>query len=285
MGTAKSVKQNADAREIIRAVCVCVVVMAVAAYAMAIGGWHVANVALGIAIVVLAVGTVMDVLHAVRHLHGQSQLARQAAAEAERHYVEVLWRIMKFVEARDKYWHGHSENVGRLAEQIACQMGLNEQKCGLLKLAGRLHDIGMIAVPERLLTSHVSFGTDDYRSIKPHSKISYEVLKPLEFLSDVLPAIKHHHERMNGTGYPDGLAGDSIPVEARILTVADAYDAMTHDRPHRGAMTPLQAVQELRRCTPAGYDKACVNALAEVVNVPTLEATLAGETQMVSCAG
>lgn len=284
MGIAKPMKQNADAREIIRAVCVCVVVMVVAAYAMAIGGWHVATVALAIAIVVMAVGTVMDVHHAVRHLHSQSQLARQAAAEAEKHYVEVLWRIMQFVEARDKYWHGHSENVGRLAEQIAHQMGLDEQKCTLLKLAGQLHDIGMIAVPERVLKTQAFFGVDDYRSIKPHSKVSYEVLKPLEHLADVLPAIKHHHERMNGTGYPDGLAGDSIPVEARILTVADAYDAMTHDRPHREAMTPLQAIHELRRCTPAGFDQACVDALAEIVNLPTLEATLMEKGQMVICA-
>lgn len=285
MAIPKCIKLIADAREVVRAVCVSVVTMAVAAYAMASGGWHVATVALGIAIFVIAVGTILDVRHAVRHLRSQSRLARQAAAEAERHYVEVLWRIVKFVEARDKYWRGHSENVGRLAERIAGRMGLNQRKCALLKLAGQLHDIGMIAVPERVLRTQAFFGVDDYRSIKPHSQVSYEVLKPLEMLADVLPAIRHHHERMNGTGYPDGLAGECVPVEARILMVADAYDAMTHDRPHREAMTPLQAMRELRRCAPAGYDPACVAALAEVVNLPTLETVLTGQEQMADCAG
>lgn len=280
----RGMKLIADAREVVWSVCVSVVAMVAAACVMAIDGRHATSVAMGVVIFVIAAGTILYVYHAVRHLHDQSRLARQAATEAEKHYVEVLWRIMKFVEARDKYWRGHSENVGRLTEQLARQMGMNEQKCALLKLAGHLHDIGMIAVPEKLLTSHTSFNTDDYRSIKPHSKISYEVLKPLELLADVLPAIKHHHERMNGTGYPDGLAEDSIPIEARILMVADAYDAMTHDRPQRGAMTPLQAMQELRRCAPAGYDQACVDALAEVMNLPTLAAALTGEEQMVGCA-
>ncbi|MBL7132838.1 MAG: HD-GYP domain-containing protein [Phycisphaerae bacterium] len=284
MGIVKHIKLIADAREVVRAVCVSVLAMAVAACAMAMDGRYVITVALGIVIFVIAVETILHVRHAVGHLRSQSRLARQAAAEAERHYVEVLWRIVKFVEARDKYWRGHSENVGRLSEQIARRMGVNQRKCALLKLAGQLHDIGMIAVPERLLRSHAIFSADDYRSVKPHSEVSYEVLKPLELLADVLPAIRHHHERMNGTGYPDGLAGDSISLSARILMVADAYDAMTHDRPHRAAMTPLQAMRELRRCTPAGYDPACVAALAEVVNLPTLETVFTGQEQMADCA-
>ena len=284
MAIPKCIKLIADTREVVRAVCVSVVAMAVAAYAMASDGWHVATVALGIAIFVIAVGTVLDVRHAVQHLYSQSRLARQAAAEAERHYVEILWRIVQFVEARDKYWHGHSENVGRLTEEIAEQMGLDEHKCTLLKLAGRLHDIGMLAVPEKILKSQAFFGVDDFRSVKPHSQVSYEVLKPLDLLADVLPAIRYHHERMNGTGYPDGLAGDRVPMGARILMVADAFDAMTHDRPHRAAMTPLQAIQELRRCVPAGYDPACVDALAEVVNLPVLETTLAEQAQTAGCA-
>ena len=279
MAILNRIKLIADAREVVRAVLISVVAMVVAACAMAIDGRHATTVALGVVILVIAAGMVLQVRHAVRHLHSQSRLARRAAGDAEKHYVQVLRRIIKFVETRDKYWSGHSENVGRLTEQVARRMGLNERKCALLKLAGQLHDIGMIAVPERLLRSYRSFSVDDYRIIKPHSEISYEVLKPLEMLADVLLAIRHHHERMNGTGYPDGLAGDGISIEARILAVADAYDAMTHDRPHRAALTPLQAMRELHRCTPAGYDPACVAALAEVVNLPTLEMTFAAAGQ------
>ena len=122
------------------------------------------------------------------------------------------------------------------------------------------------------------------RTVREHSDISYEVLKPLAMLAPVLPAIRHHHERTNGTGYPAALAGDAIPLEARILAVADAYDAMTHDRPHRQALSSLVALRELRRCCPSGYDSRCVEALAEVLHAPAMEkvqATMAAATEVV----
>ena len=108
---------------------------------------------------------------------------------------------------------------------------------------------------------------DEFRTIQKHSEVSYEILRPLRCLKEMLLAVRYHHERMNGTGYPAGISGDEIPLEAKILAVADAYDAMTHDRPHRPAMTPMIAVQELRRCTPHGYDESCVEALADIIHV------------------
>jgi len=141
----------------------------------------------------------------------------------------------------------------------------------LMNLAGRLHDIGMLAVPQSIVAQRSTLGAEAFRSIKEHPSISWEALKPLELLEEVLPAIRHHHERMNGTGYPSGLSGEEIPLTARILAVADAYDAMTHDRPHRGAVTPLSAVHELRRCAPEGYAPRCVEALADVLHLPALE--------------
>ena len=112
----------------------------------------------------------------------------------------------------------------------------------------------------------------EFRTIQKHSEVSYEILKPLESLREVLPAIRYHHERMNGTGYPAGIREEEIPLGARILAVADAYDAMTHDRPHRSAMTPLAAMKELDRCTPHGYDRTCVDALAGMMHLPLLTA-------------
>ncbi|MCE5277355.1 MAG: HD domain-containing protein [Planctomycetaceae bacterium] len=178
---------------------------------------------------------------------------------------------MNFVEARDQYWSGHSERVAKLTEHLARRMGLDEAMCRKLHMAGRLHDIGMIAMPEDLIKRNALLGVDDYRRLMPHSQISYDVLKPMTLLTDVLGAVKHHHERMNGTGYPDGLAGAEIPLSARILAAADAYDAMTHDRPQRRAMTAGGAIAELRRCSPAGYDRAVVDALADIINVTMLE--------------
>lgn len=197
--------------------------------------------------------------------------ARESAAQAEQHYLGVLKRIMQCVESRDKYTIGHSERVGRLAVQMSQKLGLSDEICQKMEMAGYLHDIGMIAVPEHILAQQSSLGVENFRTVQKHSEVGYEVLLPLESLAEVLPAIRFHHERMNGTGYPSGLEGASIPIEARILAVADAYDAMTHDRPHRPAMSPLVAMKELQRCTPAGYDPRCVNVLADLMNLPLLE--------------
>ena len=137
-----------------------------------------------------------------------------------------------------------------------------------------MHDIGMVAIPQQMVNTKARIDVQGFRQIKKHSEIGYEVLKPLESLAEVLPAVRYHHERMNGTGYPAGRRGDEIPLAARILAVADSYDAMTHDRPYRPAMMPMAAVQELRRCTPAGYDPQCVEALGEVMRLPQLEETM-----------
>jgi len=214
---------------------------------------------------------VIQVQRALSKLRSQSTSVRQSASVSERHYIEVLGRIVKVVESRDRYWAGHSHNVGRLAGMIAKQLGLPESQCDQMVLAGELHDIGLLAVPESVMLSHSRFGVEDFRCIQTHSAISHDVLKPLEMLGGILPAIRSHHEKLNGTGYPDGLKGDSIPLGGRILAVADAYDAMTHDRPHRQAVSPVTALRELRRCSPAGFDPACVEALAAAMSIPALE--------------
>ena len=213
--------------------------------------------------------------HAFTYLRAHTGRLATSAGEAEKHYVEVLGRIVKIVEARGAHWAGHSERVGQLARGMALKLGLGPEQADRMDLAGQLHDIGLLAVSEALLAQHGNFGSEAFGSVQKHSEASFQVLRPLDSLADVLPAIRHHHERMNGTGYPLGLAGDDVPAGARILAVADAYDAMTHDRPHRAALSPFHAMQELRRCTPAGFDASCVDALAEVVNLPKLEEVFA----------
>ena len=238
-------------------------------------GWNAVTLALGGVIVLIATLTVVQVHQAICDLRRQSDMIRRAATEAEQHYVEVLWRIVRFVEARHKYTRGHSERVAALSEQIARKMGLPVQRCDELRMAGRLHDLGMIAVPQKIVNGRDRIGADSFRIVKKHPEAAYEILKPLKSLSGALPAVLAHHERMNGTGYPSGLGGTEIPIEARILAVADAYDAMTHDRPYRAAMSPLTALEELRRCAPAGYDPDCVAALAELKNLPELKQLIA----------
>ena len=258
----------AEACEVTRPVRLASIAITVVAVAMAMKGWQVGTGVLGGALVLVAALTVYQVHRGVNQLHRRSDMIREAAEQAEDHYVQVLWRIVRVVESRDKYTEGHSERVADLTEQIARTMNLPPETCTKLQTAARLHDLGMLAVSQKILSERERLGAETFHTIELHPEIAHEILRPLGSLREVLPAIRHHHERMNGTGYPSGLKGDGIPIEARILAVADAYDAMTHDRPHRSAMSPIYAVTELRRCTPAGYDPACVEALAQLKNLP-----------------
>jgi len=248
-----------------------VIAVGVASYAIGHVGLATSTIILVVLMVGVGAGMVIQIQRAVSHLRRQSKSVRQSAGLAERHYIEVLRRIIKVVENRDRYWAGHSRNVGRLSGMIARQLGLSDSWCQQMVLAGELHDIGRLAVPESIILNHSRFGVEDFRCVQTHSAISHEVLKPLEMLAGILPAIRAHHEKPNGTGYPDGLKGSDIPLGAHILAVADAYDAMTHDRPHRHAVSPIMAFRELRRCTPAGFDSDSVEALAAALNIPALE--------------
>jgi HD-GYP domain-containing protein (c-di-GMP phosphodiesterase class II) len=265
------IKFVAEAYALARFVTLSVIAVGVASYALGHVGLATSPVILVPLMVGIGIALVIRVQRAVSRLRRQSKSARHSAARAEKHYIEVLRRIIKVVEGRDRYWGGHSHNVGRLSGIIARQLGLSDSLCEQMILAGELHDIGRLAVPESVILNHSRFGVEDFRSVQAHSAVSHDVLKPLEMLAEILPAIRSHHEKPNGTGYPDGLKKDDIPLGAHILSVADAYDAMTHDRPHRQAMSPVTAMRELRRCTPAGFDPSCVEALATAMNIPALE--------------
>ncbi len=253
-----------DACQVVRPVGICLVALTVLACAMAIKGWHAGTITLGVMLISICGIVIYQVHRAVGHLNDRSSAIEAASLDAQRHYMDVLGRIVQFAESRDRHISGHSERVGILSEKIALKMGMDSDRAGRLQLAGRLHDVGLLAIPARLLGERARISLEGFRCIRQHASIGHEVLAPLKGLDDVLGAVKHHHERMNGTGYPDGLAGEDIPIEARILAVADSYDAMTHDRPHRPAVTKSAAMDELRRCSPAGYDSRCVDALASV---------------------
>jgi HD-GYP domain-containing protein (c-di-GMP phosphodiesterase class II) len=254
-----------------RPVLISAIAIAVAAYAMAVTGWNAASIPLGAVVVLVAAITVFQVHRAVRHLHGQSRRERRSAIEAERHYIAVLRRIVRLAEARDRYWRGHSRNVAKLTGRIAQHLGLPKRRCELLSLAGELHDIGMLAVPEAVRLSYSRLGTEAFRSVKRHSEVSHEVLKPLRTMAEVLPAIRHHHERMNGTGYPKGLSGQDIPLGARIIAVVDAYDSMTSDRPYRKALSQEEAIARLSSAAGTQFDGDLVDEWVQLVTSPEWE--------------
>ncbi len=260
----------------IRTVCACLTGLAVLAVAMVLQGLTLTTVLLGLMAAIVAGLIVYQVHRSLSRVHAESGEVKRYARDTEEHYVDVLRRIVRSIEARDRYTLGHSDRVAELSERVALQLGLGEERAQRVRRAGELHDIGLLAVPPGILARPARIGADQFESVKQHPALAEDILRPLGSLADTLPAIRAHHERMNGTGYPHGLKGPHIPLEARVLAVADAYDAMTHDRPHRPAISTLAAVRELRRCSPDGYCPQCVEALAQVMGVPVLEKAMAG---------
>ncbi len=262
----------ADSRDVARSVAISAVATAISVYAMVVQERSATIVLLGALVVLVTCGAMLQVSWAVRRLHRKQQETRDAAAAAERHYFTVLRRIQAAFEDREPYTRGRSRRIAFLARRIGEQMNLPPRQCQLLAMAGQVQDIGLLGVPDYILNKPSRLGTQEVNALQKHAEISSQILEPLTFLSEMLPAIGAHHERMNGTGYPRGLKGEEIPLPARILAVADAFDGMTHDRPHRPALSTMEALEELRRCSPAGFDPRCVEALAEAMNMRHLRA-------------
>ncbi len=250
--------------DVVRVMSLFLLAVAITGLAIAMKGFDLVSLSIGVMVVLAGGLAAIQTRRMINQMQHNSKRLSKAARKAEQHYVSVLRRIVKLVEARDKYCSGHSNRVGELAGKIARRIGLDTDTCSMMKLAGQLHDLGMLVVPTNIIAERSRIGVDEFRTVKSHSQIGYEVLRPLKSLDPILPAIRFHHERMNGTGYPKGLTGVEIPLTARILAVADAFDAMSNDRPHRPAMTTRDAISELDHCSPAGYDPDCVAALAGV---------------------
>ena len=147
--------------------------------------------------------------------------------------VTMILALIRAVEARDAYTRGHSERVTAYAAKIAKRLKLDADSRELLLYAGKLHDIGKIAIPDLILNKKSALNADERAAIEAHPAKGVEMINSLKFLKRCFPLIRHHHERYDGNGYPDRLRGDQIPFLARILSVADAFDAMTSERPTR----------------------------------------------------
>jgi len=279
MGRFRLVTGNGD---VVRSVGLSAVAIATAVYAMVIQRAGLEYAALGCTVLLVAASATLQVGRAVRLMHRQHDQTAQAALRAERHYFKVLRRIIEAYEAREPYCRGRSKRVAFLARRMAEQMGVDREHCRLLAMAASVQDIGLMAVPDRILNKPSRLGGDEYRTVRKHPDVSYRILEPLTFLADVLPGVRYHHERMNGSGYPFGQTGGEIPLDARILAVADAYEAMTHDRPHRPAVPSIEALSELRRCSGEGYDGDCVTALEEVLHARALRTAHRLPAQMTS---
>ena len=188
--------------------------------------------------------------------------------EREKELTEkIVKSLVRGIEIRDSYTKGHSERVAFFSKRIAEVMGLKENEIKAIYIAGLLHDIGKIGIPDSILLKPGKLSDEEYEIIKFHPLLSYELLKHIDILKDSLPGIKYHHERWDGSGYPEGLKGQEIPLQARILAVADSFDAMTSDRIYRAGIPKTQAIAELRKLAGKHYDPEVVeNALYILLN-------------------
>jgi diguanylate cyclase (GGDEF)-like protein len=170
--------------------------------------------------------------------------------------------LAKAVDARDVYTGSHSERVGELSARIARRLGIDEPQVELTRLAGSLHDLGKLAIPEEILRKPSALNESERLVLQRHPQIGYRMLESLG-VEPIADWVLHHHERWDGDGYPDRLRGEQIPLGARIIFVADAFDAMTSERVYRKPLSERDAVSELERCAGTQFDPAVVDAFSE----------------------
>ena len=197
---------------------------------------------------------------------GLAPAAGEVPQTAEQLFANAVGSVAEALQAKDAYTRSHSQRVSRYASVIARELGLHRKEVDEIRLAAQLHDVGKIGVPDGVLGKHGPLTDAERRQVQWHTVIGEQILRPL--LKDhprVLAAVRWHHERMDGRGFPDGLQGAEIPRAARIIAVADTFDAMTSARPYRSSLSLRVVVRELDRVAGAQLDTRCVRALLAVL--------------------
>jgi len=175
----------------------------------------------------------------------------------------VVMSLGRSIEAKDGRTEGHCERLSQYGALLGSRLGLPEQMCDALAQAGFLHDIGKVAVPDSILLKPGPLTAAEWEVMKRHPLIGEHICEPIHSFADVLPIIRHHHEKRDGSGYPDGLAGDRIPITARVLQVVDVYDALVSDRPYKAALPPEAALSVMASEVARGWwDPECFAAFA-----------------------
>lgn len=190
----------------------------------------------------------------------------------------IVRSLAAAVDIRDGYTHRHSHKVSELAAAIARRIGLPAPEIALVGEGGWLHDVGKIGVPDAILSKKGALSEDEWRSIRQHPVLGKKIIEQAPELTDVIPLVLHHQERYDGSGYPDHLRGEQIPLGARIIAAADAYHAICSDRPYRSGRSHAEARDELLRCSGRQFDPRVVEALVAILDEDeALQATVAGD--------
>lgn len=186
-------------------------------------------------------------------------------AKLENSYLESIETLRYTVEAKDTYTRGHSDRVSEFSVLIGKHIGLSDSDIKILKIGGLFHDIGKIGVPDTILQKNSKLTDDEYSEIKNHPSIGSHILSTASIFKDIIPIVKHHHERFDGHGYPSQLAGNDIPYLARITAIADTFDAMTSKRSYRDALPLDVVIAEFERCKGSQFDPELADVFLNIL--------------------
>jgi HD-GYP domain-containing protein (c-di-GMP phosphodiesterase class II) len=189
----------------------------------------------------------------------------QLAMQLEEHYTKTLEALASALEARDPYTQAHTSRIRDMAVALAVAMKVPADVRRAVRLGSILHDVGKIGISDTILHKPGPLDDHEWKIMRTHPEIGEKMLESIDYLGPAIPVIRHHHERWDGKGYPDGLAGEDIPIGARIVAVCDAFDAMTSDRPYKKAMPIQAALEEIKRGAGGQFDPRCADLLIEVV--------------------
>ncbi len=179
---------------------------------------------------------------------------QQAYRVLKKAHLDSVKVLAEAIDAKDPYTRGHSDRVTKMSLKVAFKFGFSEDRQENLEYGALLHDIGKIGIKDEVLQKPSALNSEEYEYIQEHPLIGAKIVEGLDFFKDKILVIRHHHEHFDGSGYPDGLAGEAIPLEARIVAVPDAFDAMTSARPHRGMMPLQDVLMELEKCKGTQFD-------------------------------
>jgi HD-GYP domain-containing protein (c-di-GMP phosphodiesterase class II) len=179
---------------------------------------------------------------------------------------DAVVSLVSALAAKDPVTRDHTERCSWYTAELAAELGLGEEEASVVRLASLLHDIGKLVVPVEVLCKPGPLTEEEWVQMRQHPTTALHILSPIDSTSNAVPAILHHHEHFDGSGYPGGLAGDDIPMASRILLVADAFDAMTTDRPYRKAMPIKAAIEELKRHRGSQFDPEVVDAFLKILD-------------------
>ncbi len=187
------------------------------------------------------------------------------ATKLEHQYSVTLEALASALDAKDPYTQAHTSRIRDLASGMAAAMHLSAEEIRAVRLGAILHDVGKIGISDSILLKPAPLTDDEWAVMRTHPELGQGIMKNVEFVADALPIIRHHHERWDGTGYPDGFAGKEIPLGARIVAVCDAFDAMTTTRPYREGMSVDAGCDEILRCAGTQFDPYCAELLVDTI--------------------